>query len=171
MPSLRSLMLANKQFCMQYFFYFSIQFVAELLNFLSKTLNLSLPVNPPILAPVNGPQTLNTFLLSWYPNGFTLPTSLPNLRLPDCDLTVPNGNGSTVHFITHSWLPPDSQFTSPLRRSDNPGPFCRFESHQTTKLTWAKLQTAVPLLHQLVSHMRLSQSEYDELLNSVSCVF
>ncbi|THD24184.1 hypothetical protein D915_005156 [Fasciola hepatica] len=151
-------------------FYFSIQFVAELLNFLSKTLNLSLPVNPPVLAPVNGPQTLNTFLLSWYPNGFTLPTSLPNLRLPDCDLTVPNGNGSTVHFITHSWLPPDSQFTSPLRRSDNPGPFCRFESHQTTKLTWAKLQTAVPLLHQLVSHMRLSQSEYDELLNSVHWV-
>ncbi|VDP79141.1 unnamed protein product [Echinostoma caproni] len=108
---------------------------------------------------------MNTFLLSWYPNGFTLPSTLPNLWLPDCDLTVAGGNGSTVQFVTHSWLPPDSQFTSP-RRSDTFGPYCRFESHQATKLAWAKLQTAVPLLHQLISHMRLSQSEYDELLSS-----
>ncbi|KAA0186186.1 hypothetical protein FBUS_10897 [Fasciolopsis buskii] len=141
---------------------------SELLEFLSQTLNLSLPTNPPTSVPFSQSQKLNTFLLSWYPNGFTLPTSLPHLWLPDCDFTVPESNSSTVQFTTHSWLPPDSQFTSP-RRSHSSGPFCRFESHQATKLTWAKLQTAVPLIHNLVSHMRLSQSEYDELLNSVSC--
>ncbi|KAH8865000.1 Insulin receptor-related protein [Schistosoma japonicum] len=46
--------------------------------------------------------------------------------------------------------------------------FCRFESQQATKLSWAKLKNTVPLIYQLVDRMHFSQSEYENLLNSAN---
>nr|CAH8868908.1 unnamed protein product [Trichobilharzia regenti] len=46
--------------------------------------------------------------------------------------------------------------------------FCRFESQQATKLSWAKLKSTVPLIYQLVDRMHFSQSEYEDLLKSAN---
>ncbi|KAF8566286.1 hypothetical protein P879_10286 [Paragonimus westermani] len=54
--------------------------------------------------------------------------------------------------------------------SDSTG-FCRTESYQAIKVSWAKLSTISPTLHQLVSRMYLSNDEYSELLENVSYVF
>ncbi|KAF6774054.1 hypothetical protein AHF37_06672 [Paragonimus kellicotti] len=54
----------------------------------------------------------------------------------------------------------------PIPPADSTG-FCRTESYQAIKVSWAKLSTISPTLHQLVSRMYPSNDEYSELLETV----
>ncbi|KAG5444253.1 hypothetical protein CSKR_104521 [Clonorchis sinensis] len=107
------------------------------------SLNLGNPENHSALPNVQSNATAKMLSVSWYMNGVD--------SVQNCDRL---GSQSST---TQDWQPSSTNFFSP---------YCRFEAQQATKLTWAKLQRSVPLIHQLVSRMNLTQAEYDGLLNA-----
>ncbi|KAF8561462.1 hypothetical protein P879_06924 [Paragonimus westermani] len=100
---------------------------------------------------------VNAMLINWYPNGIgCMSSTLAAVPFTACDSVIVNANWSGS-CVPHRWLPP--QTASPQEN-------CVYESHQAVKLTWAKLKTSLPLVYQLVDQMRLSQADFDELVDA-----
>ncbi|CAH8497665.1 unnamed protein product [Dicrocoelium dendriticum] len=132
---------------------------ADLLAFLLGSTSQSDSIPNSAASPLN--SSSNCVLLSWYPNGLaTTNSSFNALPIPNCDSShlIRSGPDSFKH---HHFMLPEKHSTS----SD-----CRFQSFQATKLSWAELETSLPLIHQLVNRMRLSQIEYQELLTAALSV-
>ncbi|CAH8613621.1 unnamed protein product [Heterobilharzia americana] len=106
-------------------------------------------------------------IINWYPHGIgasPLPSALHFFgKKPQLNSTVLQ---SVFDRILHcNQL--DSNSVPDLQDSKKKS-FCRLESQQATKLSWAKLKNTVPLIHQLVDRMYFSQSEYEDLLKSAN---
>ncbi|KAF8567297.1 hypothetical protein P879_09254 [Paragonimus westermani] len=76
-------------------------------------------------------------------------------------------NDTTVQSRSFVWPDPPVCGSSKSRIVSDSTGFCRTESYQAIKVSWAKLSTISPTLHQLVSRMYLSNDEYSELLEDV----
>ncbi|CAL8103874.1 unnamed protein product [Calicophoron daubneyi] len=90
-------------------------------------------------------------------------------------------NGTTLELHTSFWPAPplcSAEGISQTHSDNRPPPavpdpshsnkYCRTESYQATKLSWAKLKTISPQLYQLTSRIHLSDYEFSELLEEIN---
>ena len=81
-------------------------------------------------------QQLPTLFFNWTPNILTAFSNFTRLKFPGCS----------------------------GRNSNRPPTNCDFETHQLSKVMWAKMRTHTPEAHSLISSLSFTHQQYEDLL-------